>query len=94
MSNNRSNDELLAEFEKMLNEIGEKDNDEKDISSTIPDSSWWYSDDDDFDLGEKTTPPPIPKKKECEHRKVNRKQLLISYYFECADCGKEVNEKA
>jgi len=90
MSSKWSDDELLEEFERMLEAMDEEDDDEENGHRLYPIPTWGYSDDDDDEDSRKDTPPPIPKREKCQHKRIVKKHLFNSHYFECEDCGEEI----
>ena len=92
MSKRTDDEDLLSEFEKMLDSLWEEDDNEEIYDIRPVNSTRWNSSGDECeDSGEDT--PKTSSKKECKHKKIVKKYLFTGHYFECEECGKEVKDE-
>ena len=92
---NKSMDELIEEFQKMLDETFEDSDFEDDFGNYHPPASGIAFDPIDLE-NESETPPPIPKntknsmEQRCDHKEIEKKFLFTGHYFVCKKCGKDL----
>jgi len=91
MSNQKKSDEeeLLAEFERMLSEGG-FNYDEEDFGFYCPPTPTRFNPHYDSDFGS-TEPPEIPREAKCKHER-RRKEGITKVFWICEDCKKDLGD--
>jgi RNA polymerase-binding transcription factor DksA len=90
MSKNRGDDELLEEFQRMLDAYNEEDDDEEDVYPFPYLRTWGHSTPDQCESSGESASHKGNKKTKCRHKRLVKKHLFSSHYMECEDCGEEI----
>jgi len=93
---NDEQDELLLEFEKMLEEIDDEEEYDPSEDFTLFDLEslpYWPNEEELEYPEESDSPPPVPKKVICKHK--NKREASVSdfdLFWYCPDCKEDVGK--